>query len=59
MYKVFNMGHRLEIYLPEEYAPRAIEIAQSYHIEAQVIGHVERGEGKKVTIQSEFGTFVY
>ncbi|MDB5241100.1 MAG: phosphoribosylformylglycinamidine cyclo-ligase [Spirosoma sp.] len=59
MYKVFNMGHRLEVYLPEEHAHKVIEIAQSYHIQAQVIGHVEGFEGKRVTIQSEFGTFIY
>ncbi|MFN3379682.1 MAG: AIR synthase related protein [Runella zeae] len=59
MYKVFNMGHRLEVYLPETYAQRVIEIAQSFGIDAQVIGRVEANEGKKVTIQSEFGEFVY
>ncbi|TAF96119.1 MAG: phosphoribosylformylglycinamidine cyclo-ligase [Cytophagia bacterium] len=59
MYKVFNMGHRLEVYLPQQYAARVIEIAQSFGIEAQIIGHVLPNEGKKVTIQSEFGTFVY
>lgn len=59
MYKVFNMGHRLEVYLPETYAQRVIDIAQSFGIEAQVIGRVEANEGKKVTIQSEFGEFVY
>ena len=59
MYKVFNMGHRLEIYLSEEYAQRVIDIAQSFGIEAQVIGHVEAYEGKRVTIQSQVGKFVY
>jgi len=59
MYKVFNMGHRLEVYLSEAKAARVIEIAQSFGIEAQVIGHVEAHTGKQVTIQSEFGTFVY
>ncbi|TAH15527.1 MAG: phosphoribosylformylglycinamidine cyclo-ligase, partial [Runella slithyformis] len=59
MYKVFNMGHRLEVYLPQQYAARVIEITQSFGIEAQIIGHVLPNEGKKVTIQSEFGTFVY
>ena len=59
MYQVFNMGHRLEVYLNEKYAARIIEIAESFGIEAQIIGHVEPHEGKKVTIQSEFGTFVY
>ena len=59
MYKVFNMGHRLEVYLSAEHAQRVIEIAQSFGIEAQIIGHVEANEGKKVTVQSEFGEFVY
>lgn len=59
MYKVFNMGHRLEVYLSEVHAQRVIEIAQSFGIEAQIIGHVEANDGKKVTVQSEFGEFVY
>jgi phosphoribosylformylglycinamidine cyclo-ligase len=59
MYKVFNMGHRLEVYLDEQYAQRIIEIAQSFGIEAQIIGRVEAAESKKVTIKSEFGEFVY
>jgi phosphoribosylformylglycinamidine cyclo-ligase len=59
MYKVFNMGHRLEVYLPESYAQQVIDIAQSFGIEAQVIGRVESYEGKRVTIQSEVGEFIY
>ncbi len=59
MYKVFNMGHRLEVYLSSEHAQRVIEIAQLFGIEAQIIGYVEANEGKKVTVQSEFGEFVY
>lgn len=59
MYKVFNMGHRLEVYLSEDHAQRVIEIAQSFNIDAQIIGRVEAHEGKKVTIRSEFGEFVY
>lgn len=59
MYKVFNMGHRLEVYLSSEHAQRVIEIAQSFGIDARIIGYVEANEGKKVTIQSEFGEFVY
>ncbi len=59
MYKVFNMGHRLEIYLSEEYAQHVINVAQSFGIEAQIIGRVEAREGKRVTIQSEVGEFVY
>ncbi len=59
MYKVFNMGHRLEVYLDEQYAQRIIEISQSFGIEAQIVGRVEAAESKKVTIKSEFGEFVY
>ncbi len=59
MYKVFNMGHRLEVYLPKAQAQRVIEIANSFGIEAQVIGRVEAFEGKRVTVKSEFGEFVY
>lgn len=59
MYKVFNMGHRLEIYLPEGHAARVIEISKSFGIEAQVIGRVEASEEKKLTISSEYGTFYY
>ncbi|AEI47554.1 AIR synthase-related protein [Runella slithyformis] len=59
MYKVFNMGHRLEVYLSETHAQRVIEIAQSFGIDAQIIGRVEANEGKKVTVRSEFGEFVY
>lgn len=59
MYKVFNMGHRLEVYIDEQYAQRIIEISQSFGIDAQIIGRVEAAESKKVTIKSEFGEFVY
>ncbi|UTA69422.1 AIR synthase related protein [Emticicia sp. 21SJ11W-3] len=59
MYKVFNMGHRLEVYLPEQYAQRIIEIAQSFNIDAQIIGRVEAFDTKRVTIKSEYGEFVY
>ncbi len=59
MYKVFNMGHRLEVYLSNEHAQRVIDIAKSFNIDAQVIGRVEAYEGKRVTIEGEVGTFVY
>jgi len=59
MYKVFNMGHRLEIYLPAVHAQRVIEISESFGIAAQVVGRVEAFMGKRVTIQSEVGEFVY
>jgi len=50
MYRVFNMGHRMEIYLPEEHAKTIIEIASEFNIEAKVIGTVEASKGKKLTI---------
>src|SRR5690606_4909563 len=59
MYKVFNMGHRMEIYVPSHLADDIIQISESFGIAAQKIGYVERAESKKVTIESEFGTFVY
>ncbi len=59
MYQVFNMGHRMEIYLPEAYAAQAIQIAESFGIEAKIVGHCEAFDGKKLTIQSEKGSFEY
>jgi phosphoribosylformylglycinamidine cyclo-ligase len=59
MYKVFNMGHRMELYVPEEIAVELINISQSFGVEAQIIGHVEKSDRKQVTIISEFGRFVY
>ncbi len=59
MYKVFNMGHRMELYVPEEIAAGIIEISKKYNVEAQIIGRVEANEGKKLTIRSEFGEFEY
>lgn len=59
MYKVFNMGSRMEFYLPESEASKVIEIAQSFNIDAQIIGRVEKNEGKKLTIESPYGTFEY
>ena len=59
MYKVFNMGHRMEIYLPREQADRVIEISKSFNIDAQIIGRVEASESRSLTINSEFGTFEY
>ena len=59
MYKVFNMGHRFEIYTDEVAAEKIIEISSSFGIDAQIIGHVEPFSGKKVTIESPFGTFEY
>ncbi|MGP1421643.1 MAG: AIR synthase-related protein [Tannerella sp.] len=59
MYKVFNMGHRLEIYLAPERADEVIAISKSFGIDAQVIGRVEPGEKKELIIRSEFGEFTY
>ena len=59
MYKVFNMGHRLEIYLPEEHAQSVIDISRGFGIEAQIIGRVEKAEQKQVTISTDKGSFVY
>jgi phosphoribosylformylglycinamidine cyclo-ligase len=59
MYKVFNMGHRMELYVPEEIAQEIISISKSFNVDAQIIGRVEHFKGKKLTINSEFGTFTY
>jgi phosphoribosylformylglycinamidine cyclo-ligase len=59
MYEVFNMGHRMEIYLPEPQAQQVIDIAESFEIRAQVVGRVEASAEKKLTIQSSEGVFQY
>jgi phosphoribosylformylglycinamidine cyclo-ligase len=59
MYKVFNMGHRMELYVPSEIAQDIINISKSFDVDAQIIGRVEAHKGKKLTIDSEFGEFVY
>lgn len=59
MYKVFNMGHRMEVYLPADKANRVIEIAQSFGIEAQVVGHCLAANQNKLTITSPYGKFEY
>jgi len=59
MYKVFNMGHRMELYVPEEIAQDIIEISKSFNVDAQIVGRVEASDTKRLTIQSEFGTFEY
>lgn len=58
MYKVFNMGHRMEIYVDPDKAQKIIDISKSFNIDAQVIGHIEEGP-KSLTIKSEFGVFEY
>lgn len=59
MYRVFNMGHRFEIYLPAEIAPELINIAAEFMLDARIIGHCSWFSGKKLTITSENGAFDY
>jgi phosphoribosylformylglycinamidine cyclo-ligase len=59
MYKVFNMGHRMEVYLPEDKAQEIIAISESFGVRAQIVGRCEEHQGKKLSIRSEFGEFNY
>ena len=59
MYQVFNMGHRMELYVSPERADEIIQISQSFGIPAQIVGHVEAFSGKKLSIRSSFGEFIY
>lgn len=59
MYKVFNMGHRMEIYLAPEHAARVIEISRSFGIDAQIVGRVEDAPSNRLTIKSDKGVFEY
>jgi phosphoribosylformylglycinamidine cyclo-ligase len=59
MYKVFNMGHRMEIYLEERYAEEVVDIAETLGVEAKIIGRVVPHAGKKVTVSGKHGTFEY
>ncbi|MDR0393986.1 MAG: phosphoribosylformylglycinamidine cyclo-ligase [Tannerella sp.] len=59
MYKVFNMGHRMEIYLDEENAGEIIKISKSFGVDARIVGHVEASDKKELIIKSEFGEFFY
>ena len=59
MYKVFNMGHRLEVYLSPEHAEEVIAISESFGIPAQIVGRVEACEQTELIIKSEFGEFRY
>ncbi|MBO5427885.1 MAG: phosphoribosylformylglycinamidine cyclo-ligase, partial [Prevotella sp.] len=58
MYQVFNMGHRMEIYVRPEVAEQVMAISKSFNIDAQIIGRIEEGK-KSLTIKSEYGTFEY
>ena len=59
MYQVFNMGHRMELYVSPERAEEIIQISESFGIPAQIVGHLEAFSGKKLTIRSSFGEFIY
>jgi phosphoribosylformylglycinamidine cyclo-ligase len=59
MYKVFNMGHRMELYVPQAIAEDIITISRSFNVDAQIVGRVEASAGKRLTIKSQFGTFEY
>jgi len=59
MYQVFNMGHRMELYVPEAIAENILQISKGFNIDAQVIGYCKKSSEKKVTIISEYGTFTY
>ncbi len=59
MYKVFNMGHRMELYVPIDIADDIIKISRSFNVDAKIIGRVEKSKKKKLTIDSVFGTFIY
>ncbi len=59
MYKVFNMGHRMEIYVSPEEAEKVINISKTFDIDAQIVGHVEASDKKELIIKSEFGEFRY
>ena len=59
MYKVFNMGHRMELYVPEEIAEKVIAISEEFNVNGQIIGRVEAHDGKKLTIKSSEGEFTY
>ncbi len=59
MYQVFNCGHRMELYVPQEIAQDIINISKKFNVDAQIVGRVEASDKKKLTITSEFGDFVY
>ena len=59
MYKVFNCGHRFEVYLPQEFAQQVIDISKSFNIDARIIGRIEPSDHTHLTIHSEYGKFEY
>ena len=59
MYQVFNCGHRMELYVNESVAKDLIAISREFDVDARIVGYVEPNTSKKLTIKSEYGTFVY
>jgi len=59
MYKVFNMGHRMEVYVSQEIADSIIEISKSFNVDARIVGRVEESNRKRLTIKSPYGEFEY
>jgi phosphoribosylformylglycinamidine cyclo-ligase len=59
MYRVFNMGHRMELYVPEQIADAVIQVSKSFNVDAKVVGYCKPFIGKKLVIQSEYGEFTY
>jgi phosphoribosylformylglycinamidine cyclo-ligase len=59
MFKVFNMGHRMEIYTDEHTANKLIEISKSFNVDAKIVGRCESAKSKKLTLETQFGTFEY
>ena len=59
MYKVFNMGHRMELYLPEKYANEVIDISRFFNVDAQIVGYVEKSEERGLVIESDYGKHIY
>ena len=59
MYKVFNMGHRMELYVPQEIAEDIVAISKSFNVDAKIIGRVEAEGKKQLTIKSQYGEFIY
>ena len=59
MFEVFNMGHRMEVYLEEKYAQEIIDISKSFNIDAKIIGHVRPTLEKQLTIKHENSSFIY
>jgi phosphoribosylformylglycinamidine cyclo-ligase len=59
MYQVFNMGHRMELYVNPEIADEIIKISESFSVDAKIIGRVEKSQEKKLTLATKYGTFEY